>query len=174
MEGVETRGTLKKRQQHVFPDESKQTKKVINRRAQTSKGTGDGGDTDEEVQSQLVIESNAASQQSQPHTEQEMMESVEVTGGSGGSEKDPEGVANVHVNEQNAVDTEAHPGVSNGGKSVAIMETLRSGLDQLRTASLTREKVYEVEDILMDMKRELFEAERRGRGRPRRRKPKGP
>lgn len=44
-----------------------------------------------------------------------------------------------------------------------IMTTLQGGLNALRTAKLSREEVYKVEDIFMDMKRELFEAERRGR-----------
>jgi hypothetical protein len=44
-----------------------------------------------------------------------------------------------------------------------IMEALRGSLQELRTASLSRGEVYEVEDILMDMKRELYGAEARGR-----------
>ncbi|RDA86404.1 hypothetical protein CP532_6475 [Ophiocordyceps camponoti-leonardi (nom. inval.)] len=49
----------------------------------------------------------------------------------------------------------------NGTKN--IMGTLRSGLEQLRKVALDRDRVYELEDILMDMKRELYEAEKRGR-----------
>ena len=52
-----------------------------------------------------------------------------------------------------------------GDQTKAIMETLRSGLDKLRTAKLDRDSVYEMEDMLMDFKRELFEAEKRGRER---------
>jgi hypothetical protein len=45
-----------------------------------------------------------------------------------------------------------------------IMDALRGGLDELRTANLSREEVYQVEDLFMDMKRELYGAEARGRG----------
>jgi hypothetical protein len=44
-----------------------------------------------------------------------------------------------------------------------IMELFRGGLGELRSAQLSREEVYRIEDIFMDMKRELYEAERRGR-----------
>ncbi|SPQ17956.1 164a2e2b-7f9e-44e6-aa53-251a4d9207e4 [Thermothielavioides terrestris] len=44
-----------------------------------------------------------------------------------------------------------------------IMNLFRSGLDELRTARLSRQEVYQIEDMFMDMKRELYEAERRGR-----------
>ena len=44
-----------------------------------------------------------------------------------------------------------------------LMSTLQSGLDVLRTAKLSRDEVYKAEDMFMDMKRELYEAERRGR-----------
>ncbi|KAL2147197.1 hypothetical protein VTI28DRAFT_152 [Corynascus sepedonium] len=44
-----------------------------------------------------------------------------------------------------------------------IMDLFRSGLDELRLARLSREEVYQIEDMFMDMRRELYEAERRGR-----------
>ncbi|KAH8682331.1 Rap1-interacting factor 1 N terminal-domain-containing protein [Xylariales sp. PMI_506] len=44
-----------------------------------------------------------------------------------------------------------------------IMEALRSGFNELRAAALSREEVYKVEDMFMDMKRELYAAEVRGR-----------
>ncbi|KXX83226.1 Telomere length regulator protein rif1 [Madurella mycetomatis] len=44
-----------------------------------------------------------------------------------------------------------------------IMDLFRSGLDELRSARLSRPEVYQIEDMFMDMKRELYEAERRGR-----------
>lgn len=44
-----------------------------------------------------------------------------------------------------------------------IMDALRGGLHELRTANLSREEVYQVEDLFMDMKRELYGAEARGR-----------
>ncbi|KAK3341277.1 Rap1-interacting factor 1 N terminal-domain-containing protein [Lasiosphaeria hispida] len=44
-----------------------------------------------------------------------------------------------------------------------IMSLLRNSLSELRSARMSREEVYQVEDVFMDMKRELYEAERRGR-----------
>jgi hypothetical protein len=44
-----------------------------------------------------------------------------------------------------------------------IMDLFRGGLDELRSAQLSREEVYQIEDMFMDMRRELYEAERRGR-----------
>ncbi|KLU88013.1 hypothetical protein MAPG_07002 [Magnaporthiopsis poae ATCC 64411] len=44
-----------------------------------------------------------------------------------------------------------------------IMDMLRGGLGALRTANLPREEVYEIEDVCMDIKRELYAAEKRGR-----------
>jgi hypothetical protein len=56
------------------------------------------------------------------------------------------------------------PGVTPDVKQAQrIIELFRGGLDELRTARLSREEVYQIEDMFMDMKRELYEAERRGR-----------
>lgn len=157
-DGIETRSGIR-RQRRQTTSNSTPTRKT------SSYGQvvhGDGGDTDEELFSQLVTESNAASQSSQidqipGQTEDVMKEPNENT--NVGADPTP----NVALPELKVVEPRAStPGT--GDKTLTIMDTLRSGLDQLRSASLTRERVYEVEDILMDMKRELFEAERRGRG----------
>ncbi|EAQ93537.1 hypothetical protein CHGG_01772 [Chaetomium globosum CBS 148.51] len=44
-----------------------------------------------------------------------------------------------------------------------MMDLFRGGLEELRSARLSREEVYQIEDMFMDMRRELYEAERRGR-----------
>ncbi|KAH9893082.1 hypothetical protein F4778DRAFT_749654 [Xylariomycetidae sp. FL2044] len=44
-----------------------------------------------------------------------------------------------------------------------IMGSLREGLEGLRTATLSREEVYQIEGMFMDIKRELYEAEGRSR-----------
>ena len=44
-----------------------------------------------------------------------------------------------------------------------IMGALSGGLDELRTAALSRDEVYRIEDMFMDIKRELYNAENRGR-----------
>lgn len=42
-----------------------------------------------------------------------------------------------------------------------LMDKFRSGLGMLRAMDLTREQVYEVEDLMFEMRRELFKPERR-------------
>jgi hypothetical protein len=44
-----------------------------------------------------------------------------------------------------------------------IMGLFRDGLDELRVARLSRQEVFQIEEMFMDMRRELIEAERRGR-----------
>lgn len=44
-----------------------------------------------------------------------------------------------------------------------IMEALKAGLTELRTATLSRDDANKVEDMFMDFKRELYGAELRGR-----------
>ncbi|KAL2165378.1 hypothetical protein VTH06DRAFT_676 [Thermothelomyces fergusii] len=60
-----------------------------------------------------------------------------------------------------AAEGDAAPGPIQAQK---LMELFQRGLDELRSARLSREQVYRIEDLFMDMKRELYEAERRGRG----------
>jgi hypothetical protein len=118
--------------------------------------------------SQLVTESHAASQSQEPELEipdEVIEESTEVMSvddespeeaQTQGQEQDaPEEVPERHEEE------EQEP--SETTKPVSIVDTLRGGLQQLRVAALSREEVYQLEDMLMDIKRELFEAERRGR-----------
>lgn len=44
-----------------------------------------------------------------------------------------------------------------------IMAALQGGLGELRTATLSRQEVSKIEDLLYDFKRELYNAESRGR-----------
>ncbi|PHH83697.1 hypothetical protein CDD82_4659 [Ophiocordyceps australis] len=113
-------------------------------------GRPEHGDTDEEVLSQLVTESVAASQQS--HNSQPASLGVTTRA---------QALANSPVAEMNEIAPADKESVGDGKRD--IVKTLRSGLDQLRKAALGREAVYELEDVLMDIKRELYEAELRGR-----------
>ncbi|KAF4450762.1 hypothetical protein F53441_6205 [Fusarium austroafricanum] len=128
----------------------------------------DGGDTDEEVMSQLVTESHAASQSQEPEhgapdaVIEDSMGVASIDNEAMGQEVKEE----AEEEEQDEVagpqeDIEEEPPAAD--KTSSIMDTLRGGLQQLQAAALSREEVYQLEDILMDMKRELFEAERRGR-----------
>ncbi|KAL6863155.1 hypothetical protein ACO1O0_003399 [Amphichorda felina] len=111
-------------------------------------------DTDEELISQLMTESQGASQTraapADDHVEaqstiEDSMDIGSTNEKAGGEEKT----------------LQQKDGAFNSADS--ILERLRGGLDGLRNASLSRADVYQIEDMLMDMKRELFEAERRGR-----------
>ncbi|KAM0349777.1 hypothetical protein ACHAPU_003608 [Fusarium lateritium] len=118
----------------------------------------DGEDTDEELMSQLVTESHAASQSQEPELEapsamvEDSMEGVQT--------ESQEEEAQEEFAEQ-AKEEDQEPSAET--KTRSIVDTLRGGLQQLQTAALTRDEVYQLEDMLMDMKRELFAAERRGR-----------
>lgn len=117
-------------------------------------------DTDEEVMSQLMTESQETSQardapeaiHKEAHSTIEDSMYIGSTNEKAGEVKTVEEEHTEEPRDQQAV---------NGADS--ILERLRGGLDGLRNASLSRAEVYQIEDMLMDMKRELFEAERRGR-----------
>ncbi|KAF4991820.1 hypothetical protein FGRMN_7590 [Fusarium graminum] len=140
-------------------------KEVRSRQAQAlqtpskSSDIRDGGDTDEELMSQLVTESHAASQSQEPEFEipnamiEDSMEGVQTEG-------QEEELQEEEIIEQ-PKEKDQEP--STETKTSSIVDTLRGGLQQLQTAALSREEVYQLEDMLMDMKRELFAAERRGR-----------
>ncbi|KAF5665523.1 Telomere length regulator rif1 [Fusarium heterosporum] len=121
----------------------------------------DGGDTDEELMSQLVTESYAASQSQEPELEvpnaivEDSMEEVQTEGQEEEAQEEEEESA------EQPKEKDQEP--SRKTKTSSIVDTLRGGLQQLQTAALSREEVYQLEDMLMDMKRELFAAERRGR-----------
>ncbi|KAJ2970735.1 hypothetical protein NQ176_g8043 [Zarea fungicola] len=108
-------------------------------------GSKEGGDTDEEIMSQLVTEATAAT------AGQPKEEDIDATV-SAVAEAPAEQV--IEVAEDAPARQAAKP---------AIMETLRQGLSQLRATTLSREEVYKIEEMLMDMKREIYEAEFRGR-----------
>ena len=48
-------------------------------------------------------------------------------------------------------------------KAQEILDQLQSAMAAMRGANLSRDKVYRIEDMMMDLKRELYEAEKRGR-----------
>lgn len=161
---------LRNREVQASPSKKSKRSSVVQAPLTTSKPTDtrDDGDTDEELMSQLVTESHAASQSQEPELEipdEVIEESAEVMSVDGelpeevqtqDQEQDaPEEVPERHEEE------EQEPAETT--KPVSIVDTLRGGLQQLRVAALSREEVYQLEDMLMDMKRELFEAERRGR-----------
>ncbi|KAL1844346.1 hypothetical protein VTJ49DRAFT_25 [Mycothermus thermophilus] len=53
--------------------------------------------------------------------------------------------------------------VPEASQAQKILDLFRNGLDELRSAHLSREEVYQIEDVFMDLRRELIEVERRAR-----------
>jgi hypothetical protein len=148
--GVQTRCSLKRqREEEVAPPAA--VKEVAN------KAESVGGDTDEELMSQLVTESQAASQS---QSQQDLPDAIEGSMVDADADAEPSSAKRRRSERKQRRDEEQE---KVNEKANEIMETLRSGLGVMRDAKLSRENVYEIEDILMDMKRELFQAERRGR-----------
>lgn len=133
-----------------------------------SKEKRDGGDTDEELMSQLINESFAASH-SQPEETAEEEELVEVEDSmdlvQATEEQQPKLTAKARrrmLRSQKKDEEEART-TAEPSKADTIMQTLQASLDELRGAALSREEVYKLEDVIMSVRKELFEAERRGR-----------
>lgn len=167
--GMETRGSARRqRQQRQREDKTTGPQKRSSKRNRKRRG----GDTDDEVVSQLEKESDAAaeSQEANRDAEEEVVPSTK--------DEPHQLPGNMDIDAEVDVDADADANatvVNEGGseplpaeeekkaKALTIMETLQNSLEQLRQISLPRSEVYKMEDMLMDLKRELFEAERRGR-----------
>ncbi|KAM0220793.1 hypothetical protein ACHAQI_000260 [Fusarium lateritium] len=161
---------LRNREVQASPSKKSKRPSMTQAPLTTSKPTDtrDDGDTDEELMSQLVTESHAASQSQEPELEipgEVIEESADVMSVDDESPKEvqAEGQEQEAQEEVPERHEEEEQDSSATTKPVSIVDTLRGGLQQLRVAALSREEVYQLEDMLMDMKRELFEAERRGR-----------
>ncbi|OLN86815.1 Telomere length regulator protein rif1 [Colletotrichum chlorophyti] len=107
------------------------------------------GDVEAEVHSQLASE-----QQEANFRESHSQEERELTCADVGGVMD--------VMDVDAVAKPETPG-SRLDKDVDMMDSLSSVLSHLRSSALSREEVHKVEDMLMDIKRELYAAEARGR-----------
>lgn len=120
---------------------------------------------EQEVQSQMAVE------QAAEESRRRSQEAVQDTGEAEIIPAEESGVAladdeDMHDSEppsQPQERAESRGEVVQPQKVGEILATLQAGLGQLREASLSRDEVYKIEDMFMDMKRELFEAERRGR-----------
>jgi hypothetical protein len=118
--------------------------------------TEEGGDVetisllsdDQEVQSQIALESQSFSERLQSVHEETPTEPDEA-------------VQDVDMNDTPAAEEQEEQQPE--GQKERLMRMLRESLGELRSASLSRTEVYEIEDLFMDMRRELYEAERRGR-----------
>jgi hypothetical protein len=170
--GVQTRRSAKK-QQESQSQQFEADKAVVEppKKKVKSKKAGkaaEGGDTDEEVLSQLVSESFAASQsQSEMGANDDTPVSVIEDSFIEESILDTKPVEAPIDNEAQASTNFTNETVGNP-RTIGIIQSLDESLLQIRKASLSRDDVYKIEDKLHDIKLELFEAEKRGRKRPRR------
>ncbi|PNP37624.1 hypothetical protein TGAMA5MH_10467 [Trichoderma gamsii] len=147
--GVETRGSARRQtEQRQREDKTPRSQKRSSKRNKKTRSE----ETDDEVMSQLVNESQAVAESQKSNKSLE--EEVPVT-------DDGPRQPTIHTDgSATAADkAESEP----QAKITTIMETLQTSLAHLRDVALPRSEVYKMEDMLMDLKRELFEAERRGR-----------
>lgn len=125
---------------------------------------GNFTDDEEAVHSQLAREEEeSASRAASPIRHMfEPLESMQHT-----AQDEQEGEARAPAQQQAVVAMEVIQQPAHEPKPVNtfadLVTTFRNGLDMLRATDLTREQVYEVEDLMFDMRRELLQAERRGR-----------
>ncbi|KAL7796852.1 Rap1-interacting factor 1 N terminal domain-containing protein [Trichoderma ceciliae] len=153
--GMETRGSARRqRQQRQQEEKAEVSQKRSSKRSKKRRG----GDTDDEVMSQLVKEFHAAAESQEANGDAE--DEVPCT-----NNEPHHSPGHIEVDVAVADEAESEPRREDEKKAdtLTIMETLQTSLEQLRQVALPRDEVYKMEDMLMDLKRELFEAERRGR-----------
>lgn len=147
-------------------------------------GDGDvrmGEEDDQDVQSQIALESQQSlSQQERMDDESgddKPKEKAEATHQEEDSQMGETGVDVVNNNDK--INNERETALEGKHQEVEqpeepqqvlkpvqkILGILRNGLDMLRSARLSRQEVYQIEDMFMDMKKELYMAESRGRSR---------
>ncbi|PTB65937.1 hypothetical protein BBK36DRAFT_1120227 [Trichoderma citrinoviride] len=172
--GMETRGSARRHRQQRQLEDSKKKTEISKKRSSKRNKKRRGVDTDDEAASQLAKETVAAaadSQEASGTTEDEVLPSTndepqqpslehvvadvdvamdDAAAGADEAESEPQAAEPEEAKKKNDV-------------ALTIMETLQNSLEQLRQVALPRNEVYKMEDVLMDLKRELFEAERRGR-----------
>ncbi|KAM0255663.1 hypothetical protein ACHAQJ_005506 [Trichoderma viride] len=150
--GVETRGSARRQRQREEKTE------VSQKRSSKRNKKRRGGETDDEAMSQLVKESHAAAESHEVNGDTE----DEVPCTNDEPHRSP-GHMDVEATVADEAESEPRADDEKQAKALTIMETLQNSLEQLRHVALPRSEVYKMEDMLMDLKRELFEAERRGR-----------
>ncbi|KAL1888490.1 hypothetical protein Sste5346_009534 [Sporothrix stenoceras] len=116
-----------------------------------------GSEGDRDVQSQLALEFEELSSRNKNVVDltavadtSAMTEVVDVT-----DDAEPESVVEVPA------DTDSRP--AKKPRLAGILSMLRGSLSLLQSVTLSREEVGQIEDVCMDVKRALYDAERRGR-----------
>lgn len=166
----------------VSPTKARKLSSPQRRRTRSYNEASEEKDTDTEVESQLVAEQQAASQSQSrqadeaeadaaapsaneaPDHHDEMLQVGDPTS----MELDSAEPTPTETEEHDVLDTTAPKAVAGAAApqpdaDVPMLESLTGVLGQLRSAALSRDDVYKMEDMLMDIKRELYAAEQRGR-----------
>lgn len=118
-------------------------------RLQSSQGGSDLEDDD--VQSQVLSEHIAASQ-SQSRQSPELGDDTTFNRPEAGAE-----AASETRSDKRGGSSQSKPA------SYKIEKHFKKALEKMRSVSLSRDEMYRIEDMFLDFKRELYEAERRGR-----------
>jgi hypothetical protein len=102
--------------------------------------------------------------------QEDNMETGETTAAVGVVQKEVTAAEEPRIEEAAAMDAVAgeteEPETSQETPFQKLMGFFKGGLEALRTAALSRHEVYQFEGVFMDVRRELIEAENRGRAPP--------
>lgn len=131
---------------------------------QTSEGS-DHTDDEELVQSQLAREENEASVEKEAAALLGNVASAQLEAELVAQLEEPAEHAEQAPHEEEMAQQQQRAESAQGGASKfdRLQGLLQDGLGLLRAADLTREETNQLEDMFMDMKQELYQAERRGR-----------
>ncbi|KAM0500562.1 hypothetical protein ACHAP9_005322 [Verticillium nonalfalfae] len=142
--------------------ETRTRKASVTPRRRSRRISSDEKDTDTELESQLAAEQIAASRSQSLAVEEAVTLSTSVSREASmdlSHDVTPRAsqsvaIPTVEENEEQDKDESQKP---------TMLDSLTGVLAQLKSATLSRDEVYKMEDVLMDIKRELFAAEKRGR-----------
>lgn len=131
---------------------------------QTSE-VSDHTDDEELVQSQLAREEKEASVEKGSAARLDNVASAQLEAELVAQLEEPAEHAEQAPHEEEAPQQQqpAEPAQGGASKFDRLQVLLQDGLGLLKSADLTREETNQLEDMFMDMKQELYQAERRGR-----------
>ncbi|KKY37468.1 putative telomere length regulator protein [Diaporthe ampelina] len=125
--------------------------------------TSEHTDDEELVQSQLAREEKEASVEKETMALLDNVASAQLEAELVAQFEEPAEHAEQEAHEEEAVQLQPEPAEGCASKFDRLRVILQDGLGLLKSADLTREETNQLEDMFMDMKQELYQAERRGR-----------
>ncbi|KAG7132512.1 hypothetical protein HYQ45_009165 [Verticillium longisporum] len=142
--------------------ETRAHKASVTPRRRSRRIYSDEKDTDTELESQLAAEQIAASRSQSLAVEEAVALSTSV---SREASMDLSHDVTPRASQSVAIPTveEDEEEDKDESQKPTMLDSLTGVLAQLKSATLSRDEVYKMEDVLMDIKRELFAAEKRGR-----------